>query len=247
MPAVLFEYHRNRSQPTLTVETGANEIAWSYGLNTQTYPTYAGEVVQILSTYIDTLTITGEVRSYAKMEEIYRWFLFYIQDATQGGRSEEPVYMKYPHRGWTLTIQPIQLPGLRYGRDVVIPTWQMQAHVIDPDPEQAELTIDAAMNPEMANFRTLTADIGFRQANPFSDPLGVLNEEEKKLGIDGPSRQQISDELDGIAKRLSDNLEEYTSQDFGSIFEMYGIETASKPSDSKGDKDEADQTKEKKK
>lgn len=248
MPAIIFEYSRNTSAPSLTVNTGANEISWAYNLNTQTYPTYAGEVVQVLSTNIDLLTIEGEVGSYEKMEQIYRWFLFYIQDATQGvgqsqGFNEDPMTMKYPHRGWSMQIQPISLPGLQYGRDVVVPRWQVQAHILEPDPDQVRLTIDQAL-PEMSEFGRLTADIGYREQSPYSDPLGILNEEEKKLGIKLPNQRAVSDELDGIAKRLSDNLLKYTENDFSTIMEMFGIETASAPAETtKSDDAEPDQEK----
>lgn len=55
----------------LRVNTGADRMAWGYSLNTAVYPTYAGEVVQILSCYIDNLEITGSIQTYADLEEIY--------------------------------------------------------------------------------------------------------------------------------------------------------------------------------
>src|SRR3954464_14172738 len=115
MPTILFE-HPNIDN-ALSVETGANDISWSYNLNTQAYPTYGGEVVQVLSTNIQNLTIQGEVRSYEKMEEIYQWFLEYMMIVTQGigdkqGYVETPVTMTYPHRGWQMAIRPLQLPNM---------------------------------------------------------------------------------------------------------------------------------------
>jgi hypothetical protein len=244
MPPITFSHPQVSG--TLTVDTGANDIAWAYTLNTSTYPTYAGEVVQVLSTSIENLNISGEVRSVAEMERIYHWFLQYMQIATQGrdgtNYSEYAVKMDYPERGWTLYIQPIALPGLHYGRDVVVPTWQVQAHVLDPDPKMTELTIDAALNPELDQFKNaLTADIGFREYNPYSDPLGVLTHDEAVLFPDHHQRYQGMDaskdaareDLTGIAKRLAGLVEAYVGGDFSGItdiMETYGIE-GSKPSD----------------
>lgn len=246
MAEVLFKYPRNTDQPTLAIDTGANRISWAYNLNTHAFPTYGGEVVQILSTNIDVITIQGDLRSYSKMEEIYRWFLVYIQDATQGykerqGYNEEPVEMSYPERGWTLKIQPISLPGLRYGTEVVVPQWQLQAHVIDPDPEMTELTISESIEGK-ATFRQITADIGFQIANPFSDPLGKLTHDQEVLF---GKREDPKTTLEGIAKTLSDQANAYTKQEFKTIMEDFGIEDASQPATPTSNKDDKKPDKEK--
>lgn len=248
MPAIEFTFRGRK----LVVETGANQIGWSYKLNTQTYPTYGGEVVQVLSTYIDVLEVQGDVVGYAKMEEIYKWFLYYFQAATQGfpgsgpSYSEEYVLMTYPHRGWTLKIQPIALPAMRYGRDIVVPQWQMQAHIIDPDPEITELTLDSA-NAELVEFGLLKADVGFRrEGNPFSDPLGILTKEEAKIFDDAPVRVEGEEELKGIVKRLNEILHQFLDGDFTGVHSFYELDTESGPIKQKGtydDKDKPDETK----
>jgi hypothetical protein len=210
---------------SLVITTGANRISWAYNLVTQAYPTYAGEVVQVLSVNIDNLEITGDVRSYKEMEKIYRWFLLYLQKATQGNNQDayvsQPVKMEYPHRGWTLFIKPIALPGMRYGRDVVIPTWTMTAHVEDPDPEQRALTIDHAINGDVENFKArVSANIGFRQANPFSDPLAIITKDEDSLypkakdikgikvqGGGGTWEGAQAAQLTGLAKQMNSMFE----------------------------------------
>jgi hypothetical protein len=45
-----------RPGPYLTVDTGLDEASWSYNLNTVAFPTYGGEVVQILSCNVGELT-----------------------------------------------------------------------------------------------------------------------------------------------------------------------------------------------
>lgn len=163
---------------SLRITTGANQITWGYGLNTVTYPTYGGEVVQILSAYIDDLNIGGDVQSYAMMEDIYIWFLIYMSVATQGAAdsgqpgmssyNEEPVTMYYPHREWTFSIKPKALPGLRMARDVVAPTWQLTAAVVEADPEVEAFTLQGAME----GLKEIQAGIGFEEENPFSSPSG---------------------------------------------------------------------------
>lgn len=188
MPDVLFSHPD--IPDALTVTTGANQISWSYVLNTQSFPTKGGEVVQILSTHIDNLVIQGHCRSYAEMEGIYRWFLSYIQIATQGigGLSyvEHPVTMTYPHRGWVIGIKPVSLPRMRYARDLAASEWQLQAFIVNPDPAQVELTTDQGVGSlvggELENWEgRISADIGYRIRNPFSDPNGYITRQERDL------------------------------------------------------------------
>ncbi len=153
---------------SLKIPTGANSMKWSYGLNTVTYPTYGGEVVQILSAYIDDLSLGGDVNSYKMMEDIYVWFLIYLNISTQGGKNaglpDEPVTLWYPHREWVMKIRPKTLPNLHMGRDVVVPTWQMTASIVEGDPEAEAYTLRAAME----GLKEVQAGIGFEPENPFS-------------------------------------------------------------------------------
>lgn len=239
MPTVHFTYARNSKQPDLYIETGANQISWQYNLNTQTYPTYGGEVVQILSVSMGNMTIVGDVPSYRKMEEIYKWFVYYLQDATQGnasssGYSEARVTMRYPERGWSFQIQPMSLPGMRYGREVVVPSWQMKAHVIDSDKALEELAISDNL-AELDFFKTsVTAGIQFRQANPFSDPIGILAKDDPSYPLwqDYAKIQGAVDtqaELDDLASRLNNVINSYLDGSYTDIIENLTIEDVSKP------------------
>lgn len=242
----------------LVVKTGANNISWAYNLNTVAYPTYAGEVVQVLSCNIDNLQIDGEVRSYAEMEEIYKWFLIYMQKATQGSGGDNyvgaPVKMEYPHRGWTLYIKPIQLPALHYGRDVVVPTWSMSAHIEDPDPEMRDLAIDNSPGSQYAgeveNFRArISANIGFRRANPFSDPIATITKEENELysntGIDlagikvmGSKDDPDEPDLTGLAKQMQDMFKSLLEGTYQDLIDTYGLKDVSGPASKKSKSDD---------
>lgn len=160
----------------LVVPTGVNGINWGYGMNTISYSTFGGEVTQVLSTYITDLNIGGDVPNYAALEDIYMWFATYMAVATQGaadagligkGRyNEDPVIMWYPQRQWQFKIKPMSLPGFKLGRDVVAPTWQMQAAIVEADPEAEAWTLVGASD----GLDRINIGIGYRQKNPFSAP-----------------------------------------------------------------------------
>src|SRR5687768_5528619 len=63
--AVVFSYTHtglpDKPRRTLRLRHNPYEVNWTYNLNTQTYPTYAGEVIQVLSVNIDKLTIQGQL------------------------------------------------------------------------------------------------------------------------------------------------------------------------------------------
>ena len=184
---LIFHHERvNNGQP-LVVETGMNEVAWAYKLNVQRYPTYGGEVIQILSCYVDELTVAGQVRSYEKAEEIYEFFMQYFIIATQGpnaGHGEHfeqvPMVFEYPHRHWVFEIQPMKAPGFRYGREVIAPSWQMAAHIVDTGPDVTKIQELAGKKAEeelaklggsLKLSNKISPDSGEPALNPFLAPV----------------------------------------------------------------------------
>ena len=217
MPSVIFSHPVvNDIMGALTVETGADEISWGYRLNTQTFPTYGGEVVQILSAYTDDLSIQGTLRTYREMERVYTWFLHYIQVATQTGNGEvhapfnqAPIQFDYPHRGWSLQIVPKRLPGFRYGRDVVAPQWQLQAAVIEGDRDLDKQIVEqaSARGIDLTEFGRMTAEIGFIEDNPFSAPFA---------GQEDASRQ-TRDAFGRLGDYYSSLIDSYAQGDYESL------------------------------
>ena len=216
MPLVTFSHAEINGGDPLVIETGADQIEWGYGLNHITYPTYGGEVTQILSAYVDDLTIAGTCRTYHEMEDIYKWFLSYIRIASQGSvddatnYTERAIQFSYPERGWNLKVQVLQLPGFRYATDVVAPSWQVQCHVVDRDPNMDATTLKNAKKG-LARFGKLDASIGSGDpaTNPFSNPF--------------PDKTKIDPEKTAAAlKKVGDYygtlIDSYTSGDFGSLF-----------------------------
>jgi hypothetical protein len=138
---------------TLITQNGIDTAQWAYGMNTATFPTYGGEVVQILSVYIDNLTLTGTVSTYHQMEQIYSYFTSYLEAATQGTQVNtatlrnqptdsgaydlQPITFSYPARGWQFYIYPMQVPGFHLGDDIVAPTWTISCFVDDVSPDMS--------------------------------------------------------------------------------------------------------------
>jgi hypothetical protein len=235
MPEILF-YHPNVEPKTLSINTGANQIGWSYGLNTQTIPTYGGEVVQILSAYVDDLAIQGDVRTYHKMEKIYKWFLEYMQIATieDGNPSfiETPVTMYYPERGWELKIKPHSLPGYRIATEVVAPTWQLTAAVQEGDEAMNKLTMKQAKKRGF-DFSALHAGIGYDEDNPFTNPAASKSKYDP---------EEFTGKITDFYQSL---IPSYLEGDFDSMFN--GGFFGSKPMDdwNKGNQSNKDKTSEK--
>src|SRR5271170_2407716 len=81
---LLFHHELVNNGVPLVITTGLDEVGWAYALNIATFPTYGGEVVQILSVYIDDMEAEGTVRTYEEAEAIYTFFMKYFTVATQG-------------------------------------------------------------------------------------------------------------------------------------------------------------------
>ena len=213
----------------LIVNTGADSISWGYGLNTQYFPTYGGEVVQILSCYVDDLQIKGTLRNYRDLEALYGYFLTYIKNASASGvRDERPITCEYPHRGWQFKIIVTSLPGYRKGRDVIAPEWQIVAHVIDHAGDVEDLKnlileeaqIKAAINsPDNENFGLL-GKIRFIDENPFSDPITSRGKSYK---------DDRYKSLDSIGDYYTKLLPSYLEGDFDAIFGEVGSRPAFDP------------------
>lgn len=218
--ASLVFHHPNASVGDLTIENGIDNVQWAYGLNTATFPTYGGEVVQILSVYIDDLTMQGTVATYSQMEAIYSYFSRYMQIATQGsnphpaaGQSAynmQPVTMTYATRGWTFDLIPKEAPGFRYSRDIVTPTWQLIAHVVDDslnlDPIKNAIK-DSVVAGEMAEFAKLNGEISPNSGNPEINPFQTYN-----LGA-----QQGAASLQKYADYFNSLIPAYNNGDFSAI------------------------------
>lgn len=210
----------------LVVNTGADQIGWTYGLNTRHYPTYAGEVIQILSCYINNLQIGGTCASYTTgdysnpgVEEIYGWFLLYMQVASQGAYgtttySEEPITMSYVDRNWTIKFQCQTAPGFNLSRDLVAPTWQITGKVVDVPEPMKNLTLNNVLSGDNAAvFGAIQDGVDLSQPdpvyNPYQDPFPGTN---KKL-----INQQMNKELGNLGNYWQNLLQAWQQGDFSDV------------------------------
>jgi hypothetical protein len=190
--SISFFHPMVQPSPHLTISTGVDEVTWGYNLNTIAYPTYGGEVVQILSSFIDDLEVVGTVGTYAKQEEIYKYFAYYLQIATQGHSANKhpgvksynqvPMICTYPERDWKFSIIVKGLPGFKQGRDTVGPMWRIQAHIVD-DSEDLDSIKDFTEHHLLTEFLksdsetfNLQGRIGFQASNPFSSPGSIFGD-----------------------------------------------------------------------
>jgi hypothetical protein len=180
----VLQFHHDFITEDLFVQTGADNINWTYGLNTQRYPTYGGEVVQILSCFVDTLTVQGSCErqltgDYGNpgMEDIYRWFLMYMQRASQGGKgtvtyTERYITMTYPERNWIVGFQLQNLPGYMLDRDTAAPTWQIAGKVVEQIGTGMSLDdILAGAGADAVAFQKIQDGVSLKYPDPSQSPF----------------------------------------------------------------------------
>lgn len=124
----------------LLIPTGADQITWGYGMNMKRIPTYGGEVVQILSTFADTMTIKGTCRNYHEMMSIANYFRGYIQYTTgwvDKERHQKFLKFVYPARGWSFIIMVTDVQDIRFSRDIAAPQWSITAEIVSENDRYA--------------------------------------------------------------------------------------------------------------
>lgn len=243
--------HPKMNKP-LAVHVNPNQIEWGYGLNTANYATYGGEVIQILSAYIEDMDVQGDITTYRQLEDIYTWFITYIQIATTGvgtGKfNVEPVTLTYATRGWTFKIYPTAMPGFRYGRDIVAPSWQLKAAMVDPDQNLVNDILTTARVEAINSqdgielFGRATGNIGFEVNDPFSDPLGDTKKNQKEL-LEGKAPRGGYNQLADAYNKL---LPAYLEGDFSDLTADYSRPVVTKKGLNQGTadaKEQVDQTK----
>ena len=241
MPACTF-YHPDipgspdgdRPGPYLQISAGIEEASWSYNLNTVAFPTYGGEVVQILSCNIGELTIAGTLPSYRAMERVYSYFAYYLQIATQGrskdaqsgttAYNQTPMTFTYPERGWTFHIMPRALRRFRYGQDVVAPSWGITAHIVDHSGDLDDIkeftkhqVLDDFLKTDGEKFN-VEGKIGFLAENPFSAPGTIFGDD-----FDPTSTRE---EWKKQSDRFNEVIEAYMNSDVESIYETLASQPA---------------------
>ena len=148
----------------LVIGTGMSGIQWAYRLNTNVQSTYGGEVVQVLSAYVDSISVHGQTTDNVQLRQIADWFLEYMQLAGLHNRNEQYITMEYPERGWSFWIQVTQLPNFHYNRDEIAIEWQITAEIVaDNDTNYlSQMTMsqytESAFDPSMWDLKFMEGD-----------------------------------------------------------------------------------------
>lgn len=83
--------------------TDPSEISWGYSMNTSVQPTYGGQVIQLLSVSIDTLTVVAEVGKGG--DEYFNKIVTYLRDLGEWQKdTNEPVTFLYAPRNINLKV-----------------------------------------------------------------------------------------------------------------------------------------------
>lgn len=241
MAEVIFE-HKRLGRP-LIIDTGMNEASWGYNMNVAKFSTYGGEVVQILSVYIDNMKIGGFVRTYKKVERIYTFFMRYFSIATQGPSAnasaenkfeQTPMVMRYPERGWTFHIQPLHAPAFEYSFETVAPKWELEAHIVDRgiNAESLKTYVGAAAAAELKKFGELKLSgelspiSGDPANNPFIAPLTEFTKGETEKGEKIRFKPRTDVEKLDNSEKLGDYyvslLPSYLRGDFADVVKIAG-------------------------
>ena len=93
-----------------------SSISWTYTLNHREFNTLAGKVVQLLSCKIDSLSISGNLRSLAELERFERFVMTAMM-------SREPLSFSYPARDWYARVRLESFPSMSYAHDAVAPSF----------------------------------------------------------------------------------------------------------------------------
>jgi hypothetical protein len=161
------------------------------------------------------------------METIYSYFLSYVQIATQGqkrrgGRNErlqpssDDLHLIRIEGGSSLSC-PRSIPGYRKGREVVVPEWRIQCHVVDETGDvalseliiqEAEIKTNIGAGDDFDENFGLVGKIKFVDENPFSDPF-------TDRGTDFAANR--SDAFNQIGDFYSKLLPSYLKGDFDSL------------------------------
>lgn len=116
---------------SLVIDTGAESLSWEYGLNTVVKPTLGGEVVQILSAYVGSISISGSTRTNDELLTITNWFKRYMLVAAgpDGNRDQTPVTFRLASRQWSFDMWVTSTPPLEYRTDLIAAPWSVTGEV----------------------------------------------------------------------------------------------------------------------
>lgn len=130
---------------------GINGMGFGYTMNTQTYDTLGGRVVQLLSVKVDTLQISAHAGSRDALLQMFDFVAATMEVQTM---SELPVRLEIPSRDWAFDVWVVAMPAMRFDVQTVAYEYQLRLEVEQASDEALEVA-------ETAALQRLASDIGF--------------------------------------------------------------------------------------
>lgn len=130
---------------------GVNDVNFGYTMNTQTYDTLGGRVVQLLSVRVDRLTISAHAGT---RDDLLRLVDFAAVRMEMHAASELPVRLEIPSRDWFFDVWVVTMPAIRLDVQSVAYEYRMDFEV-----EQASDKVKQIA--ETRALRRIAEDIGF--------------------------------------------------------------------------------------
>lgn len=129
-----------------------DEVKWAYKNNTVSRDTIGGRVVQVLSSTVDVMTITGRAGSRRELQVMSNNLKKIMQYQV---KTSEPVNFKVPSRNWNFLVYIQNISGL--GWDVTTTSYPYEINLMIQD----DLTGIAAKSINKSVFESLTLGMGY--------------------------------------------------------------------------------------
>lgn len=142
-----------------------NSLNWDYSLNTASFDTLGGRVVQVLSVKVESLTLQGDAGSRANLQLLY----LAINDLQNSQiQSQNSCTLSLPSRNWSFQVWIHSFPQFGWDYKTVTYPYQLQMEV-DMDsgiPDELSASIVGAA------FSNLQDSIGFDTTWNGLNPTG---------------------------------------------------------------------------
>jgi hypothetical protein len=105
---------------------GPNSLSWDYTLNTASFDTLGGRVLQILSVKIDTMTLQGDAANRNSLI-----LLYYMVNLIQNKQiqTQTPVTLSLPTRGWQFSVWVRSFPQMGWDYATVTYPYSLQLEI----------------------------------------------------------------------------------------------------------------------
>lgn len=196
---------------SLVIDAGAESLSWEYGLNTVVKPTLGGEVVQILSAYVGSISISGSTRTNDELLAITNWFKRYMLVAAgpDGNRDQTPVTFRLASRQWSFDMWVTSTPPLEYRTDLIAAPWSVTGEIAGDSSANDLAQATQSSLTDALTSKTFLHTVGWKgnlgaNALRLIDPKNVSNASSDVDNIFENISRAVASLTTGVASFLSD-------------------------------------------